>query len=84
MAPDDGLSEREVRAIVRDELIGTSRTVLETALWTILSLFAILVGLQLVQLALYAPSILFGVGFVLAGGGVTGAGLYLLYLLHWV
>jgi hypothetical protein len=84
MAPSDRLSEEKVRAIVRDELIGTSRTLTGTVFWTILSLFAVLVGLQLFQLALYATSILAIVGFVLAGTLVTGSSLYLLYLLHWV
>lgn len=84
MAPSDGLSEEQVRAIVREEIIGTSRTLLGTVFWTVLSLFAVLVGLQLFQLALYTPSILAIVGFILAGTLVTGASLYLLYLLHWV
>jgi hypothetical protein len=84
MAPSNGLSEENVRAIVRKELIGTSRTLLGTVFWTILSLFAVLVGLQLFQLALFTSSILAIGGFILAGTLVTGASLYLLYLLHWV
>ncbi|SIR98674.1 hypothetical protein SAMN05421858_4999 [Haladaptatus litoreus] len=83
MTPSDGLSEEKIRAIVRDELIGTSRTLIGTILWTILSIFAVLVGLQLFQLALYTSSILAMAGCLLAGTLVTGASLYLLYLLHW-
>jgi hypothetical protein len=45
--------------------------------------FAVLVGLQLVQLAFSTSSVLALVGFLLAGVLVLGASLYLLYLLHW-
>jgi hypothetical protein len=83
MAPPDGLSEETVRAIVRDELIGTTRTLLGTVFWTVLSLFAVLVGLQLFQIAVYTLSSPAAVGFALAGGLVTTASLYLLYLLHY-
>jgi hypothetical protein len=80
--PSDELSEQKVRSIVREELIGTTRTVLGTVFWTLLSLFAILVGLQLFQLALSTFSIVATAGLVLAGTLVIGASLYLLYLLH--
>ncbi|WP_251343583.1 hypothetical protein [Haloplanus halophilus] len=83
MAPSDGLDETEVRAIVRDELLGAGRTLLGLVLWTVLAVFAGLVGLQLFQLALYTTSTLALVGFALGGTVVTGASLYLLYLLHW-
>lgn len=82
MAPSDGLNEETVRAIVRDEIIGTSRTLFGTVFWTALSLFAVLVGLQLFQLALYTSSLLAIVGYILTGTLVTGASLYLLYLLY--
>ena len=83
MDPSDKLSEEKIRAIVRDELIGTSRTLIGTVFWTILSVFAFLVGLQSFQLALYTPSLVASVGFVLMGVFVVVASLYLLYLLHW-
>ena len=81
--PSDELSEQKVRSIVRDELIGTTRTVLGTVFWTLLSIIAMLVGLQLFQLALSTFSIVATAGLVLAGTLVIGASLYLLYLLHW-
>lgn len=83
MEPSDKLSEEKIRAIVRDELIGTSRTLIGTLFWTILSVCAFLVGLQSFQLALYTLSLVASVGFVLVGVFVVVASLYLLYLLHW-
>ena len=83
MEPSDKLSEERVRAIVRDEVVRTSRTLLGTALWTVLAAFAVLVGLQLFQLALFTTSPLAVAGFALGGTLVVAASLYLLYLLHW-
>jgi len=83
MAPSDRLSEQQVRAIVRDELVRTSRTLLGTVLWTALSVLAVLVGLQLFQFARSTSSMLGVAGFALGGTFVLGASLYLLYLLHW-
>ncbi len=80
--PSDGLSEQQVRSIVREELIGTTRTLLGTVFWTLLSIVAILVGLQSFQLALYTAPIIATVGFILAGTLVIGASLYLLYVLY--
>ncbi|WP_134672489.1 hypothetical protein [Halorussus marinus] len=82
MAPSDGLTEERVREIVRDEVIDTSRSLVATALWTGLSVVALLVGLQLFQLALYALSPLAIAGYVLGGALVTGSSLYLLYVLY--
>lgn len=84
MVPSDRLREAEIRAIVRDELIGTSRTLIGTIFWTVLSVFASLVGLQLFQLAFSTSSVLVVAGFVLTGTLVLASSLYLLYLLHWV
>ncbi|WP_336338387.1 hypothetical protein [Haloarcula brevis] len=83
MSPSSELTEREVRSIVREEIAGTARSLLGTVVWTVLSLFAVLVGLQLVQLALYTASVAVAIGFALVGTVVLGASLYLLYLLHW-
>ena len=83
MSPSDRLSEENVRAIVHDELIGTSRSLIGTIFWTILSVVAVLVGLQLFQLALSTSSTLAIAGAVLAGTLVLASSLYLLYLLHW-
>jgi len=83
MESSDKLNEESVRAIVRDELIGTSRTLIGTVFWTILSIFTVLVGLQLFQLAFSTSSVLGFVGFLPAGVLILGASLYLLYLLHW-
>lgn len=83
MSSSDSLGEENVRAIVRDEVIVTSRTLIGTIFWTILSVVAVLVGLQLFQLALSTPSPLAIAGFVLVGTLVLASSLYLLYLLHW-
>ncbi len=82
MPPSDELDERKVRSIVREEIAETTRTLLGTVVWTVLSICAVLVGLQLIQVALYAVPITAAVGFALAGTVVTGASLYLLYLLY--
>jgi len=79
--PSDELDESTVRAIARDEFVRTSRSLLGRVCWTLLSAFAILVGLQLLQLALYTVSVPAMVGFVLVGALVTGSALYLLALL---
>jgi hypothetical protein len=79
--PSDELDEATVRAIARDEFVRTSRTVVGRVCWTLLSAFAVLVGLQLFQFALYAVSVPVMVAFALVGALVTGSGLYLLYLL---
>lgn len=76
-------SESDIRAIVRDELARTMRTVLGKVVWTVASAFAVLVGVQLLQFGVLASSVLATVGFALAGVFVTGSSLYLLYLLHW-
>ncbi|VTT86518.1 hypothetical protein DM2_2556 [Halorubrum sp. DM2] len=83
MPPSDEPNEQRVREIVREEIAERSRTLLGTVVWTLLSVLAGLVGLQSLQFALYATSIAATAGFVLAGVVVTGASLYLLYLLHW-
>ena len=75
-------SEQRVRAIVREETVRTGRTLVGTAVWTLLSVLAALVGLRSFQFARLTPSVAVTAGFVLAGAAVTGASLYLLYLLH--
>jgi hypothetical protein len=81
--PSDELSEERVRTIVREEVVGTSRTLLGLVFWTLLSVVAALVGLQLLQMALYTVSIPAMIGLSLVGALVVGASLYLLYSLHW-
>ena len=83
MSPSDEPNEERVRAIVREEVTRTARTLVGTAFWTLLSVFAVLVGIQLFQFALYAGSAAAAAGFALAGAVVTGSSLYLLYLTHW-
>ena len=83
MSPSDEPNEERIRAIVREEVSRTARTLAGTVLWTLLSIFAVLVGIQLFQFALYAASAAAAAGFVLAGSVVTGSSLYLLYLTHW-
>ena len=83
MSPSDEPNEEQIRAIVREEVTRTARELVGTVLWTLLSVFTVLVGVQLFQFALYAASAAAAAGFVLAGAAVTGSSLYLLYLTHW-
>ena len=82
MPPSEEPSEQRVRAIVREEIADTARSLAGTVLWTLLSALAILVGLQLFQFAPSATSAAGAAGFALAGAVVTGASLYLLWLRH--
>ena len=82
MSPSEEPNERRVRAIVREEVAGMARTAVGTVVWTLLSVVAVLVGLQSFQFALQTASLADTAGFVLAGTVVTGASLYLLSLLY--
>lgn len=79
MPPSNELDEQNIRSIVREELARTTRTLLGTVIWTLVSIFTILVGLQLFQIALYSVSITITVGLLIGGILITGASLYLLY-----
>jgi hypothetical protein len=83
MEPSDSPGEDRIRAIVRDELVGAGWSLIGTVFWSILSLFAILVGLQLLQLVFYTSSELAAIGFLMSGALIIAASLYLLYVLHW-
>ena len=83
MEPSDSPSEDRIRAVVRDELVGAGWSLIGTVCWSILSAFAVLVGLQLIQLAFFTPSLLVAAGFLAGGSFVIAASVYLLYLLHW-
>jgi hypothetical protein len=82
MDESDNLTESEIRRAVREEISRAGRSVLSTVFWTILAAFTVLVGLQAVQIAFYTSGLS---ALVFAGVGilVTGASVYLLYLLHW-
>ncbi|WP_135854081.1 hypothetical protein [Halorussus salinus] len=82
MGDSDGLTDSEIRRIVREELSSAGRSVLSTVFWTVLAVFAALVGLQTIQVSLYAIGL---VSVVLAATGllVVGSSAYLLYLLYW-
>jgi hypothetical protein len=82
MGDSDNLSEAEIRRAVREEMSRAGRSVLSTVFWTILAAFTVLVGLQAVQMAFYTAG-LAAVAFTGVGILVTGASIYLLYLLHW-
>jgi len=82
MSGSDNLPESEIRRVVREEISRAGRSVLSAVFWTILAAFTILVGLQAVQMAFYTAG-LATVAFIAAGLLVTGASIYLVYLLHW-
>ena len=82
MSDADELTNTEVRQIVREELPKAGWSILSRVFWTLTAVFAILVGLQLGQIALAGE----GIATIAYGGGgvvVVGASVYLLYLLHW-
>lgn len=82
MGNSDNLTESKIRRAVREEMSRSGRSVLSTVFWTILAVFAVLVGLQAVQVAFYTIG-LAAVAFASTGILVMGASIYLLYLLHW-
>ena len=82
MGDSDNLTEAEIRRAVREEMSKAGQSVLSTVFWTILAAFTVLVGLQAVQMAFYTTG-LAAVAFITAGILVTGASIYLLYVLHW-
>jgi len=82
MVKSDELTETQIRDAVRDGVLDAGRSLLSTVFWTVLAAFTTLVGLQSIQLALSSSGIA-AVGFAGVGLLVTGASVYLLYLLHW-
>jgi len=82
MADSDNLSEAEIRHTVREEVSKAGWSVISTVFWTILAAFAVLVGLQAIQIAFYASG-LGALAYAAVGILITGASVYLLYLLHW-
>ncbi|PSQ30593.1 hypothetical protein BRD16_05005 [Halobacteriales archaeon SW_6_65_46] len=82
MTNSDGLTESEVRHAVREEISNAGISILSTIFWTLLAAFSVLVGLQAIQMAFYTSG-LATVSFVAVGALVTGASVYLLYILHW-
>ncbi|WP_327050608.1 hypothetical protein [Halomicrococcus gelatinilyticus] len=82
MVKSDELTQTQIRDAVRDGVLDAGRSLLSTVFWTVLAAFTTLVGLQSMQLALSSSGIA-AVGFAGVGLLVTGASVYLLYLLHW-
>jgi hypothetical protein len=82
MESSDSLTESDVRRVVRDEVSTAGWSVLSTVFWSLLAAFTVLVGLQAVQIAFYTTG-LAAVAFASVGILITGASIYLLYLLHW-
>lgn len=82
MSDSDNPSEAKIRRAVREEMSRAGRSVISTVFWTILAAFTVLVGLQAVQIAFYTSG-LAALAFAAVGTLVTGASIYLLYLLHW-
>jgi len=82
MVKSDELTETQIRDAVRDGVLDAGRSLLSTVFWTVLAAFTTLVGLQSIQIALSSSGIA-AVGFAGVGLLVTGASVYLLYLLHW-
>lgn len=82
MEGTDDLTEPQIRSAVRDAIVDSGRSLLSTVVWTILGIFSILVGIQLIQFVSVTSGVV-AVGFVGIGILVTGSSLYLLYLLHW-
>jgi len=83
MGNSDNLTEADIRRAVKEGVSRAGRSVLSTVFWTILAVFTVLVGLQAVQIAFYTTGVA-AIAFAAVGILVTGASVYLLYLLHWV
>ncbi|MDL0121307.1 MULTISPECIES: hypothetical protein [Halobacterium] len=82
MGTSDDLTEAGVRRAVRQGVADAGLSLISTVFWTILSVFTVLVGLQAVQMAFYTTG-LAAVAFAAVGILITGASVYLTYLLHW-
>lgn len=77
-------SNRTERTGIRRAAAAGIRDALSRALWTVLSAFTVLVGVQLLQIAALTPADpVATAGFGLVGAVVVGASGYLLSLLHW-
>jgi hypothetical protein len=76
------LTETELRATVDDAIARASRSLVSTIIWTVLAIFAFLVGAQSIQFGV-AGSGLGAAGLIGLGGFVSLCSLYLLYSLHW-
>lgn len=83
MDDQEGLTETELRATVDDAIARASRSLVSTIIWTLLALFALLVGAQSIQFGL-AGSGIGAAGLIALGGFVSLCSLYLLYSLHWL
>jgi hypothetical protein len=82
MESTDELADTHIRTAVREAQFEAGRSLLSTILWTLIAIFSVFVGLQLVQLGGFTDG-LASAGVILGGVVVTGCSLYLLYLLHW-
>ena len=82
MSDSENPSEAKIRRAVREDTSRVRRSVTSTVFWTILAAFTVLVGLQAVQIAFYTSG-LATLAFGAVGILVTGASIYLLYVLHW-
>lgn len=84
MGESDDLTEPEIRHAVRDGVFRGGWSILSAVFWTILAVFTVLVGLQAVQIAVLPTTTGFAaIAFAAIGLLITGASIYLLYLLHW-
>jgi len=81
MPSSDSEPDAYLRRVVREELRTVVRSALSTALWTVLSVFVVLLGVQLVQFG-YLASGPGAVGMLVGGVVLVGASLYLLVLLY--
>lgn len=82
MSDSENPSEAQIRRAVREEMSRAGLSVISTVFWTILAAFAVLVGLQAIQIAFYASG-LGALAYAAVGILITGASVYLLYLFHW-
>lgn len=75
-------TEREIRTAVRDGVVAGGLSLLSAVFWTIMSVFAALIGLQAIQFGILGSG-LGAVVLIAFGLLVVGASVYLLYLIHW-
>lgn len=67
---------------VEDAIARAGHSLFSTIFWTILSIFAVLVGAQAIQFGLLGSG-LGALGLIILGAFISLCSLYLLYALHW-
>jgi len=82
MENSDNHTEADIQRAIKQGVANAGISILSTVFWTIMAVFTVFVGLQAVQIAFYTTGMA-AIASAAIGIFVTGASVYLLYLLHW-